>query len=190
MMRCCIVALGLMVAVAAISSCSAERPPLPRQIAFGDDLLEQKSHEIDGPVARTTYAAANATLPDARLQVEIHVGQSQFTVEELHRSVMDGYRATPGLRQYYLQTDSNRACALAGREAPSRSFVLLDYCSNDEGRTACAQAVDALGDEDVAECTAKGGACWNAYCETQWEAWRESLRRVAGTAGRAYSKEN
>jgi len=189
MRRSCIAALGLIVA-AALSACSSERPPLPRQLAFGDDLLEQKSHEMDGLVARTTYAAANATLPDARLQVEIHVGQNQFTVEELHRAVMDRYRATPGLRQYYLQTDSNRACAIAGREAPSRSFVLLDYCSNDEGRTACAQAVDALGDEDVSECSVKGGACWNAYCETQWEAWRESLRRVAGTAGRAYSKEN
>jgi len=190
MMRCCIAALGLMVAVAAISSCSAERPPLPRQIAFGDDLLEQKSHEIDGPVARTTYAAANATLPDARLQVEIHVGESQFTVEELHRSVMDGYRATPGLRQYYLQTDSNRACAMAAREAPARSFVLLDYCSHEDGPAACAQAVEELGDDDVSECSAKGGACWNAFCEAQWEAWRESLRRLAGTAGRAYDRRD
>lgn len=189
MMRSCIAALGLTVA-AGLSGCSAERSPLPPQIAFGDDLLEQKSHEVDGLVAHTAYAAANATLPDARLQLEIHVGQGQFTVEALHRSVMDRYRATPGLRQYYWQTESNRACAVAAREAPARSFVLLDYCSNDEGRSACAQAVDTLGDEEVSECTAKGGACWNAFCETQWEAWRESLRRVAGTAGRAYEQRD
>jgi hypothetical protein len=138
----------------------------------------------------TTYAAANDTLPDARLQVEIHVGR-----EPVHRrgtaSLRDGrYRATPGLRQYYLQTDSNRACAMAAREAPARSFVLLDYCSHEDGPAACAQAVEELGDDDVSECSAKGGACWNAFCEAQWEAWRESLRRLAGTAGRAYDRRD
>lgn len=181
------VAAMLAVTAGACAGCS-DNAGLPPQIAFGDHLLEQKSHEVDGRISRTTFAAADATLPDASLQVEIHVGDRVFTVEELHASVMDRYRATPGLRPYYVQSHSSRACAVAAREAPARSFVLLDYCSHEDGPAACAQAVEELGDDDVSECAAKGGACWNAFCEAQWEAWRESLRRVAGTAGRAYDR--
>jgi len=174
----------VMLAVVALSSCSAPSG-LPPQIAFGDSLLEQKAHEVDGRIRRTTYAAASERLPDAPLQVEIHVGDEQSTAEQLHQSVMERYRATPGLRPYYQQGSTNRTCAIAARGTPARSFVLLDLCGNGDGGAACAQAIEVLGDGDVSECSSKGGACWNTFCETQWEAWRESLRRLVGTAGRA-----
>jgi len=180
---------AMLAGMATICAGCSDNAQLPPQIAFGDHLLEQKSHDTDGRISRTTFAAADARLPDAPLQVEVHVGDDVSSVEELHESVMDRYRATPGLRPYYVQSHPNRACAVAARQAPARSFVLLDFCSNADGRTACAQAVEKLGDDDVSECAAKGGACWNAFCEAQWDAWRESLRRVAGTAGRAYSRE-
>lgn len=159
----------------------SREPRFPAQIAFDDDVLEQRSLWTREQRSAAVYTPADETLPGASLQVGVIVSDRGESDEDLHNWVVDRYRETQGLQSYHLEAQWNWACKVGLPQRPPQPFIAVHLCRNGDRGTACAEVQEELTLDDVGSCINKW-SCWHTMCEERWDARHDALETLIENA--------